>query len=258
MANELKKTPLEYAQEDYEVAIKMANDALNKKPIAYEDYNEAMRKLDAAEKAYALASANKMYDEYETKNNPIIEIIKAYAYKIIGHKEVYDKDKNNKHLVSIERIEKERPIDLLAFCKRANLDTSWEYTASKANQLICLRLAKDLDADLDKVAKTYFLQNAVKKIEMGGTPTSRTQVCKLLQQVINEMIPNEDEDGNLIYKVYNRDVKYLDSLYGKKNNKERITIKVCNDSYFRRLLLDIIYSIITNDRYRVSGYKEIK
>lgn len=258
MANELKKTPLEYAQEDYEVAIKMANDALNKNPIAYELYNEAMRKLDAAEKAYALASANEMYDEYATKNNPIIEIIKAYAYKTIGHHEVYNQDKENRHVVSVARTERERPIDLLAFCKRANLDTSWEYPASKVNQLMCLRLAKDLDADLDKVAKTYFLQDAVKKIEMGGTPTSRTQVCKLLQQVINEMIPNEDEDGNLIYKVFNRDVKYLDSLYGTKNKKERITIKVCNDAYFRRLLVDIIYSIVSNDRYRVSGYKEIK
>lgn len=261
MAQEAKKTAIEIAKEKYDVAIKAANDALGKKPIDLVAYSKAMADLDVAEKDYTTLAANALYDECAKKNNPIIEIIKAYGYETIGHKETRSKDKDDNRVISVDPITKERQIDLLAFCKRAKLDTDWQYTASKFNKLMCLRAATQLGlsaAEIKKISTSYFVQDVAKKIEMGATPTSNTQACKLLQRVIDEILPNETEDGKPIYKVNNHDVAYLDDLYGKKSNKARLTVKVSNDSFLRRILIDIAYRLVTGGKYGVDGYKEVK
>lgn len=262
MAQEAKKPVLSIVKEQYDNALKMANEALGKKPVDFVAYNDAMAKLEIAEKEYATVVANEMYDAYAKKDNPIIEIIKAYSYSTLGHKEVHSKDKDDSNrIVSVDSVERERQIDLLAFCKRAKLDTDWQYTASKFNQLMCLRAATQLGmstANIKKISTSYFLQDAVKKIEMGATPTSNTQVCKLLQKVLNDMLPNLTEDKKEIYKCNNHDVAYLDDIYGKKSNKSKITVRVSNDAFLRRILVDIAYRLVTNGMYGVDGYKEIK
>ena len=140
MAQGAKRTPLEIAKGKYDAALKAANDALAKKPVDLVGYNSAINSLTEAEKEYTTIAANVMYDEYAKKKNPIIEIIKAYSYETIGHREERNKDDNNR-VISVEPTTKERQIDLLAFCKRAKIDTDWQYTASKFNQLMCLRTA---------------------------------------------------------------------------------------------------------------------
>ena len=180
-----------------------------------------------------------------------------YSYETIGHSEERNKDDGNR-VVSVKPTTRERPVDLLAFCKRAKLDTDWQYTASKFNQLMCLRAAQELGADVKAIAKSYYLKEAVKQIDMGKTPTSNTQVCKLLQRVIDEMLPNEDADGKPIYKCNNHDVAYLDDLYGRKSSKAKLTVRVSNDNYLRRILVDIAHRLITGTMYGVDGYKEDK
>lgn len=257
MAQEAKKTVMETAKAKYDEAIANANAALKANPVDFVGYAAAMADLDKAEKEYTECAAVAMYDEYAKKDNPLVEIIRAYSYKTLGHQEERNKDDNNR-VVAVKPIEKTRQIDLLKFCDRAKLDTSWSLTASKFNQLMCLRAAQELGADVKKIAKSYAMQQKVREIEMGKTPTSNTQVCKLLQRVIDEMLPNEDDEGKPIYKCNNYDVRYLDDLYGKKSSKAMLTVKVSNDAFFRRILVDIAYRLITNGKYDVDGYKTIK
>ena len=257
MANEAKKTPLEIAKEAYDLAMKQANEALGKNPVDLVAYNAAMGALDKAEKDYAKAKATAMYDEYAKKPNPIVEIIKAYSYETLAHKEKKSDDKNNPRVIAIDPDTRKRQIDLLAFCSHAKLDTHWELTASAVNQLMCLRVAKELGADVDKIAKSYFLKEKAREIKLGKTPTSNTQVCKLLQTVIDEILPCNDDDTP-VYKCNNYDVAYLDDLYGKKSNKNMLTVRVSNDAFFRRILVDICYRLVTNSKYGVDGYKGYK
>ena len=257
MANEAKKTPLEIAKEAYDAAMKKANEALGKNPVDLVAYNAAMGELDKAEKDYAKAKATDMYNEYAKKPNPIVEIIKAYSYETLAHKEKKSDDKNNPRVIAIDPDTRKRQIDLLAFCSHAKLDTHWELTASAVNQLMCLRVAKELGADVDKIAKSYFLKEKAREIKLGKTPTSNSQVCKLLQTVIDEILPCNDDDTS-IYKCNNYDVKYLDALYGKKSNKHELTIRVSNDAFFRRILVDICNRLVTGRLYGVDGYKGYK
>ena len=255
---EARKTPLEIAKAKYDAAIKAANEALGKNPVDLVAYNAAMGDLDKAEKEYASAAAEAMYAEYAAKPNPIVEIIKAYSYEVLSHQEKKSDDKDNPHVIAVNPTTKRRQIDLLKFCVKAKLDTHWEFVASRVNQLMCLRAATQLGADVSKIAKSYFLRDKVKEINLGKTPTSTNQVCKLLQSVIDEILPNEDDDGKPIYKCNNHDVAYLDDLYGKKSNKARLTVRVSNDAFLRRILVDICHRLVTGGMYGVDGYREVK
>lgn len=254
---EAKKTPIEIAKAAYDAAMKSANEALGKNPVDLVAYNAAMTALDKAEKDYAKAKALDMYNEYAKKPNPIVEIIKAYSYETLAHKEKRSEDKDNPRVIAINPDTRKRQIDLLAFCSHAKLDTHWELTASAVNQLMCLRVAKELGADVDKIAKSYFLKEKAREIKLGKTPTSNSQVCKLLQAVIDEILPC-NEDDTPAYKCNNYDVKYLDALYGKKSNKNMLTVRVSNDAFFRRILVDICYRLVTGSKYGVDGYKGYK
>ena len=100
MAQEAKKTPLEMAKDKYEIALKAANDALGKNPSDLVAYNAAMSDLDKAEKEYAKLAATAMYAEYAGK--PIIEIIKAYSYETLGHREKPSDDKDNPRIIAVK------------------------------------------------------------------------------------------------------------------------------------------------------------
>ena len=106
-------------------------------------------------------------------------------------------------------------------------------------------------------SKSYFLKEKAREIKLGKTPTSNSQVCKLLQAVIDEILPC-NEDDTPAYKCNNYDVKYLDALYGKKSNKYDLTIRVSNDAFFRRILVDICNRLVTGRLYGVDGYKGYK
>ncbi len=248
-------TTIEQAKNAYDVALAAANDALKASPVNREGYDEAIKQLKAAEDAYAKFSAEQLYEECAKLENPIVELVKRYAYPTIGHKEATNDDGV---VVSCEPTEKERQVDLLKFCKMAKLDTDWQYPVSRFNQLMCLRVAKAIGVNPNDIAKTYYLKQKVREIDMGGTPTSNTQVCKLLQALINDILPNEDEDGSLIYKCNNHDVTYLDNVYAKKDAKTRLTLRVSNDSFLRRILVDIMYRLVTNSHYSVDGFKRVK
>ncbi len=255
---EAMKTPLEVARDKFDVALKDANAALEKNPVDMTAYSAAIAALDEAEKQYAKLAAEAKYAEFTTKDNPIVEIIKARTYTILGHKETRGGTKENPRVMSVDMVEKSRDIDLLAFCEKAKLDTNWAFVASRVNQLMCLRAATQLGADVKKIATSYFLRDKVKEINLGKTPTSNTQVCKLLQTVIDEIMPSDMTEGGVAYKVNSHDVAYLDDLYGKKSGKHDLTVRVSNDSFFRRILVDICYRLVTNGKYGVDGYKGYK
>ncbi len=115
-----------------------------------------------------------------------------------------------------------------------------------------------LGADVSKIAKSYSLRDKVKEINLGKTPTGTNQVCKLLQSVIDEILPNDEEEGFPVYKVNSQDVAYLDDLYDKKSEQHILTVRVSNDAFFHRILVDVCYRVITNDKHGVDGYKVYK
>ena len=200
------------------------------------------------EKEYADLQARMVYDELAKEPNPVIAAIKRYSYTVIKHKEV--KDTDSKKIAELSIVEKEKQIDLLKFCTYAKLDTFWQFAASKLNQLLCLRAAKELHftaSEIAKIAKSYYLREKAREIKMGKTPASNNALCKAVQRVIDTLLPPELDKQN-IYKCNNHDVAYLLMCYTKKG-RSALSIAVAKDSSIRNLIMDICHRIIEGKQY---------
>lgn len=221
--------------------------------------------LGKKEKEYERLLATILYDELLAMDDPIVAAIKRYSYKTLRHRDKKS-DGESKKVIGLELVEKERQIDLLKFCEYSKtagavvLSTDWQYAAAKLNQLLCLRAAKTLkctDAEIAEIAKSYYLKEQARKLEMGETPTSDTQICKALQIVINGIIFKDDSKGGNAYKCNNHDVAYLLGCYTKKG-KKALSLAVAKDGFFRLVITEICLRIIENGRYTVEGYKTVK
>lgn len=226
---------------------------------------KAEEALNKAEKEYERVLVTIIYDELLATTEPIVEAIKRYSYKTLRHRDKKSEGESKK-VIGLELVEKERQLDLLKFCEYSKsaggveLPTDWQYAAAKLNQLLCLRAAKTLkctDAEIAEIAKSYYLKEQARKLEMGETPTSDTQICKALQIVINGIIFKDDGKGGNAYKCNNHDVAYLLGCYTKKG-KKALSLAVAKDGFFRLVITEICLRIIENGRYTVEGYKTVK
>ena len=218
--------------------------------------------LKGFEKRYVELRTKEVFKELTEKETPIIEAIKMHSFKVPTHKVETD-DKGV--MTGIKTGEKLRQIDLLAFCKYAEVDIEWESWANKLNQLICLRVAIELGytkEDIEKLSKTYWLDKKAQSIELGKTPTSNNQLCKMLQTVIDhivfvpKVIQDEITDENC-YKCNNHDVAYLLDIYANRG-KALVSVSVAKHDFFRKILMDVLHRIICNKKYSVEGFKKNK
>ncbi len=225
----------------------------DKKPIT----TDFIAQFATLEKSYADLKAQEVYSELMAKKLPMIAAIKRYSYLVIRHQEV--RDSETKALTEFKLAEKERQIDLLKFAKFGDLDTFWEHNVSRFNQLLCLRAAQELGytaSEMSKLAKTYFLQKKAEELAQGKTPVSNTQLCKLLQSVIDAILPPADEEKGNAYKCNNHDVRYLLMCYTKKG-RNALSVAVSKDGFLRNLVMDIMHRIIEGKLYSLE-YKTKK
>ena len=151
-------------------------------------------------------------------------------------------------------------IDLVDFDKYAEwtlgYEKGWQYKLEKFNQLMCLKVALELGltkANVDKIAKTFYLSKVAEKMEMGETPTSNTQALKDLQSVIDGII-YEDNGGKNKYKATSHDIAYIDHLIAKRG-KSLLTVSVVNSRTTRELVTAVLHRILTNGKYSVDYRK---
>lgn len=228
---------------------------------------KAMNELDVALKQLEVDYQNEMakvvYNECLATENPMKTAITRYSYNVLSHKD------NKEDGIVVERVLKEdrtRQIDLLKFCKYSQdikapnkLDTGWQYPIMKLNQLLCMRSAKELkftQAQVKQIAKTFYMEEVARKLDMGETPDSNTQICKLVQQCVDQILFEDDGKGKNVYKVNNHDVAYLLMLYTKKG-KSALAVQVAKHDFLRRLIGDVMFRILTDGKYSLE-YKEMK
>ena len=236
-----------------EAKIKAANTAIDKGVL--KAYQDAMAELTELEKEYQAEAERVTYNELKVKPNAIIEAIKQFEYRVIRHKEITEKPSGKVSAVRLVE-DKMRQIDLLKFCKAARLETDWQYKVERFNQLLTMRAATDLGLtakEIKDLSKSYYMDEAARKIEMGETPTSNTQVCKMLQCVIDEILP-PDDNGKQIYKCNNHDVAYLNQCYTKMG-KAKLSVTMAKHDFLRRLIMNVMYRIIMGGVYQVDCKK---
>lgn len=186
-------------------------------------------------------------------DDPMIEAVKQLTFSTIR---IVDKkvgeDKQKTPVSSIEDAEK--PIDLLKLHKYVGgdgigKDKNWAYMVEKLNFLMTAQKAVDLGINPKEVNDSYAMSDISKQIDLGKTPTSKTNLLKTVQAIVTAMIGEE-------YKATSHDVAFLMSVYSRKN-RAALTVTCANHKYMRQYMAEICHRIVLGKSYAIE-YKKIK
>jgi hypothetical protein len=249
------------------IATELDNKCLTYNEAALNDDFHAMAVVDGEmkelEKSYVETAQALVFTSLKDKEQPMLEAIKTWGFKVLKHKDSAESGSTTK---TREIIEAERQFDLRefdAFCGyTASANKSWSNFAERMNMLCAIHVANELKvADLASIGTSYFISKTKDEIKLAdenadvANPISNTQMLKMLQQVLDKII-YEDNEGKNKYRAKSQDVAWLLFTYGRKDSKGRLTLKLADHKQFRKVLADVLHRIVTNADYKVA-YKQM-
>ncbi len=239
---------LESLRKDIEVRINAYNGLIAKK-ADFVKMNQLEGEIREAEVAYAEQQMREVFDDCKKQPEPILAAVERYDYPVLSHR------LNREEGVVTEMVlveDRTKQIDLVKLCKSLGISHVWEYKVEKFGNLLCMRAAKELgwsDAQIKQIERLYYCNALSRKEDMGTVPTSNNQIVKLLQQVIDAVLPLDPETGKSKYRCNSHDVAYLLMAYTKRNGKKKLTIEVAKNSFVHRLVMDVMHRIVTGATY---------
>ena len=231
-----------------EEQVKVYNDAIQtgNYELAYKTDEEIRQTVNE----YTSIVRDECFEDCAAAENPMLEAIKRLSFTTIG---VKDSKKGDEKIPVREVIEREKAIDLLKLHKAVEggigADKNWAHIAQKLNFLLTAQKAVDLGISPKEVHDSYAMSEIARQIDMGKTPTSKTNILKTLQTVISAMLGDD-------VKATSHDVNYLMSVYSRKNRKA-LTVTCANHKFFRGYLAEICNHIVTGNPYAVE-YRKVK
>lgn len=231
-----------------ETQVKQFNDAMLEGKFA--DAASLDKTIEEAIGEYTGIARGICFDECAEAEDPMMEAIKRLSFETI---DVKDTKKGDDKIATREVITKERQIDLLKLHKHIEggigHDKSWNNFVEKFNFLMTAQKAIDLGIDPKAVNDSYAMSDISKQIDMGKTPTSKTNILKTLTTVVQAMIGEE-------YKPNSHDVNFLLSVYSRKSRKA-LTVTCANHKYMRGYMMEICNRIVTGGTYGIE-FKAVK
>lgn len=198
---------------------------------------------------YTSLARTECFNRLIESGNPMLEAVKELVFDTIRVKDTVQGD-NDIPVRVVEEIQ--RPIDLMKLHKYVDggigEDKNWQYEVEKFNMLMTAQKCQDLGINPKVVSDSYAMSDIAKKIDMGKTPTSKTNMLKTLNRVIQSMIGEE-------YKATSHDVNYLMSIYSKKK-RQALTVTCANHKYMRQYLAEICHRIVLGKAYEVDFKKK--
>lgn len=217
-------------------------------------FEEAMKLSKAIEEKvneYTSVARDDTFEACKNSADPMLTAVTMLSFVTIGTK---DEQKGDDAIPVRIVVDKERQIDLFKlykYCGKKGIgaDPKWLYMAEQLNMLLTAQKAQDLGLDPKVVNNSFAMSNIAREIDLGKSPTSKTNILKTLQSIITAMLG----EG---YKATSHDVNFLMSTYSKKNRKA-LTVTTSNHKTLRGLLAEICHRIVTGKQYAVD-YKAVK
>ena len=184
-------------------------------------------------------------------DDPMLAAVKQLTFPTIR---IVDKKVGEETKIPVSSIEdSEKVIDLLKLHKAVEggigQNKQWAVMVEKFNFLMTAQKAVDLGIDPKAIHDSYAMSDIARQIDMGKTPTSKTNILKTLQAIVAAMVGEE-------YKATSHDVNFLMSVYSRKNRKA-LTVTCANHKYMRQYLMEICHRIVEGKTYAVD-YKQIR
>ena len=248
MANEKKITTKAELRAKAEDLVLKYNEA-----IQNGDFNTA-NKLDAeieqAVNEHTAIAREECFDRLKATPDPMLAAVRELSFMTIRAKDT----KVGEEKIPVRIIEdSEKAIDLLKLHKACpggiGKDEKWAAMIEKLNFLMTAQKAVDLGIDPKAINDSYAMSDIARQIDMGKTPTSKTNLLKTVQSIIDAMIGEE-------YKAVSHDVNFLMSVYSRKNRKA-LTVSCANHKYMRQYMMEICHRIVEGKTY-ILDYKQAK
>lgn len=250
---------LQNASADFQAKLSAYREALKSNDFAKTESTASA--LKDSEKEYAKLKQKQIFQTLSEKENPMREAIVMNRYGVVSHKIV----RENGKIIDVEEDAKYKQIDLLDFSEYAHLPTAWGSNVERFGQLLALMVAndlknKDIKADAERIERiktSYFMKETARKIDLGATPTSISQLTKLLQTIIDGIYFVDNGKGQNTARVFSRDAHYLINAFTERSKKDIATLKLAKTATLRLIIADILHVILVGRGYGLD-FKEIK
>ena len=246
MAEEKKVMTKEELRKNAEELCKVYNDLVQSG--SFEESMKVDEEMEQVVNEYTSLARKECFEAIKATENPMIEAVKLLTFQTIRARDT----KQGEEKVPVRVIEDiDRPIDLLKLHKETDggigADKNWAYKVEKLNFLLTAQKAKDLGINPKEVNDSFAMTDIAKQIDMGKTPTSKTNILKTLNVVIQAMIGEE-------YKAVSHDVNVLMSIFSRKN-RAALTVSCANHKYMRQYCAEICHRIVMDESYKIDFRK---
>ena len=246
MAEEKKVMTKEELRKNAEELCKVYNDLVQSG--SFEESMKVDEEMEQVVNEYTSLARKECFEAIKATENPMIEAVKLLTFQTIRARDT----KQGEEKVPVRVIEDiDRPIDLLKLHKETDggigADKNWAYKVEKLNFLLTAQKAKDLGINPKEVNDSFAMTDIAKQIDMGKTPTSKTNILKTLNVVIQAMIGEE-------YKAVSHDVNFLMSIFSRKN-RAALTVSCANHKYMRQYCAEICHRIVMDESYKIDFRK---
>lgn len=202
----------------------------------------AGRDIVVAVNLYTATVRQMCYEACAATPDPMMAAVKTLSFMTIGIKDATVGEEKVPVRSIVDREKAIDPADLHAHIEGGiGYDKNWVSVVQKVNFLLTARKAVELGLDPTEVNDSYSMNSIARQMDMGKTPTSKTQLLKAVQAAVTAMIG----EG---YTVLARDVNYLLSIYSKKG-RHALTVSCARHGYMRGCLMEICHRIVTDGVY---------
>lgn len=189
-------------------------------------------------------------DEEKLVGLPLVNALKKLRYQTMRYRVANDKETG---LPTCTTYYVDADIPLAYFeryaCDVKKLDSAgvnheWIYLIEKFTQLMSVYICTEIGADMKRLKDSYYIRDVARKLELGETPTSKTQIQKLLQKVSEAMIGTE-------FKTTSHDASYLMHTLVNKDKRSVNTVVFPTSKTVAGLIGDILHRVIIDGEYKM-------
>lgn len=205
--------------------------------------------METAVNKYTSIACAECLENLAKSETPMYEAVIQLTYPTIR---IVDKQGGKDETPKTVIEDSERYIDLIKLHNLVKggigVEKDWAYMIEKLNYLLTAQKAIDLGIDPKEVYSNFAMTDIAREIDMGKTPTSKTNILKTLQIVVTAMIGAE-------YKATSHDVNFLLSVFSKKNRRA-LTVSCANHKSMRQYMMEICHKIILEKNYALDYHKK--
>lgn len=247
-------TTLAKAEEAIQKALTACNSAISESNL--DAYGESRTELEKCIAQFNGLAEKNAYKICSAADQPIVQLVKMFFFnglKVSEDKAVDEDGKKTDKLLSVSTESVKKRLNLSKFVKNYGQNKS---ILASINELYDLMLVKEkmlLAMTPVEFAAEYkkgsdYTKSVYDALKKGNTPTSNTQICKKLQEIVNAC--------GVESRIVNLDIHFLERASFNADAKEIAQLKPVTGPKFASFIMDVLAYHVTGKQYQLTEKKK--